>query len=93
MTTVSRNYRQPREIRQDVPDLAHWAHSRETHIAVACAIHAVADTRRSAEIIWEEPTDAEYDHVRMAVSEYITSGDFDADDTFSWGMETLQLSA
>ena len=83
----SRNYESPRHIRQDYPDLGHWAASRETHMAVACAICAIADSRRTPDQIWEEPTEDEQDHIRMAVAEYIRCGDFEPseDGRYEWG--------
>ncbi|MFP4539124.1 MAG: hypothetical protein ACLFPA_12585 [Dichotomicrobium sp.] len=70
-----------------------WANSRETHMAVATAIHAISDSTRSPEAIWEAPTDAEFDHVKMAVEEYISHGDFPAepDGTYPWGVEAIRL--
>ena len=72
---------------------AGWAETRETHIAVATAIHAIADKRRSPQAIWEAPTSAEWDHVAMAVQNYIDAGIFDAEDNghYSWGQETILL--
>jgi len=35
-----------------------WASSRQTDMAVAVAIHAIADRTRSADAIWEAPTAA-----------------------------------
>lgn len=72
-----------------------WADTRETHPAVAMAIHAIADSKRSAEAIWADPTPAEDDHVRMAVEEYVRDGVFPAEDDgrYSWGEETITLAA
>ena len=70
---------------------ARWIETRETHPAVAMAIHAIADNRRSANVIWEAPTPAEWDHVTMAVEQYVHAGMFDRDDTFSWGAETVTI--
>jgi hypothetical protein len=85
--TTNRNYTTPTVDRE-------WAASRETHMAVAVAIHAIADDSRSAEDIWEQPTAAECDHVAMAVEEYIRAGDFPATDNgrYSWGMEAVRLA-
>ena len=90
---MSRNYSSAREIRRNVSGLDQWASSRETHPAVACAIHAIADHRRTATAIWEAPTDAEVDHVKMAVEEYVREGDFSAEDDgrYPWGLETVVL--
>jgi hypothetical protein len=72
---------------------AEWANSRETHDAVAMAIHAIADHKRSPEAIWEEPTPAEWDHVCMAVEQYLDAGLFprDPEDRYMWGEETLRI--
>ncbi len=86
MTNTSRNYNKPAVS-------ASWAASRETHIAVATAIHAIADDSRSAEAIWEAPTSAEWDNVQMAVEEHILNGDFAADEDgdYAWGGETIHV--
>jgi len=69
-----------------------WASSRQTDMAVAVAIHAIADRTRSADAIWEAPTAAEWDHVIMAVEEYIREGDFDFDPSgYCWGQETIRI--
>lgn len=83
---MNRNYTRP-QINAD------WALSRETHQAVATAIHAIADSSRSAEAIWDAPTPAEWDHVVMAVEEYVRLGDFPAepDGRYPWGMEFVVL--
>lgn len=63
-----------------------WADSRETDMAVATAIHAIADSKRSAEAIWDDPTQAELDHVTMALEEYVRHGDFEHDPQgYCWG--------
>jgi hypothetical protein len=82
---MSRNYKSP-----IVP--ADWAKSRETDLAVATAIHAIADASRSPEAIWEAPTPAEWDHVKMAVEEYVRVGDFDFDASgYCWGQEVVRI--
>lgn len=70
-----------------------WAGSRETHIAVATAIHAISGPGRSAERIWANPTAAEWDHVCMAVENYVDAGVFAAEDDgrYPWGCETVVL--
>lgn len=77
---MSRNYKV-------TPVPAEWYTSRETHPAVASAIFALADKRRTPEAIWEAPTTAEFDHVRMAVREYLTHSDFTpaSDNLYEWG--------
>lgn len=71
-----------------------WATSRETHLAVATAIHAISDSSRSPQDIWEAPTQAEWDHVHMAVENYIAAGVFAAEEDrrYPWGAETVELS-
>ncbi len=72
---------------------AAWSDSRETHPAVASAIWAIADNVREPEAIWEAPTSAEWDHVKMAVEEFVLHGDFAAepDGCYPWGQETIRL--
>jgi hypothetical protein len=71
----------------------HWAETRETHPAVAMAIHAIAAGRRSPEAIWEAPTSAEWGNVRMALQEYIAHGDIEAEEDghYAWGAATITL--
>ncbi len=70
-----------------------WADSRETHIAVATAIHALRSDDRTPEMIWEDPTSAEWDQVCMAVENYVGAGVFlaEADGRYPWGCETVVL--
>lgn len=70
-----------------------WADSRETHIAVATAIHAISDDSRTPEQIWEDPTPAEWDHVCMAVENYVGAGVFAAEDDgrYQWGCEAVVI--
>jgi hypothetical protein len=70
-----------------------WAESRETHPAVAMAIHAIADDTRSPEEIWEDPTVAEWDHVTMAVENYLAEGLFSpsSDGRYHWGEEFIEF--
>ena len=55
-----------------------WAESRKTHMAVATAIHAIADSTRSPEAIWEAPTQPEFELVIRAVEQADRRGDFRA---------------
>ncbi|MFN4126912.1 hypothetical protein [Pannonibacter indicus] len=57
---MNRNYQTPAVS-------AEWAQSRETDMAVAVAIHAIANSRRSPEAIWDAPTKSEWENVEMAV--------------------------
>ncbi len=80
---MNRNYSRP-EVSAD------WASKRETDMVVAVAIHAISSDARTAEMIWQSPTPAEWDHVAMAVEEYIRNGDYDADPHgYCWGQETI----
>lgn len=62
-----------------------WAESRQTSIEVAEAIHTLANGhRRTANRIWDEPTEAE-----MAL---VTAAAFAASDEneLFWGVETIR---
>ena len=74
---------------------ADWASSRETHPAVAMAIHAISDSSRSPEAIWEAPTSNEWDHVAMAVENYVANGVFTAEDDgrYPWGGECIVIES
>lgn len=88
---MSRNYKTLNELSISRDDLIRWADSHETSIPVALAIHAIADDTRAPEEIWEVPTSAEFDHVVMAVADYIYHGDFDAEDSYCWGEMTITI--
>lgn len=83
---MNRNYRRPNVEPR-------WADTRETHPAVAMAIHAIASSRRSPEAIWADPTPAEWDHVTMAVEEYLIHEDYTATDDgrYQWGLEAIAI--
>jgi hypothetical protein len=70
-----------------------WGAGRETHDAVAMAIHAIASADRAPEAIWKNPTPAECDHVTMAVEQYISAGLFPAehDGVYPWGRALIKL--
>ena len=72
-----------------------WASERETHEAVATAIHAIASGARTPEAIWEAPTAAEWDHVAMAVENYIDNDLYPAEDDgrYAWGQESVVIAA
>jgi hypothetical protein len=55
------------------------------------AIHAIADSSRTADDIWEEPTIAEFDHVIMAVGHYVDRGIFNQMNQFWWGDLQLKI--
>jgi hypothetical protein len=65
-----------------------WAESRETHIGVANAIFAIADSNRAAESIWEDPTTTECQHIKMALEQYIEAGLIEPSDDgrYCWGV-------
>ena len=73
------------------PELEQWAAKRETSEIVALAIHATAGAGRTPEVIWEEPTPAEVDHVKMAVENYVGCGECEAEDEYRWGEEAFSL--
>ena len=70
-----------------------WADSRETDDMVAMAIHAIADQGRTPEAIWDDPTIAEYDNVRMACENYLAAGLFapSDDNQYAWGLAWLTV--
>jgi len=57
------------------------------------AIHAISDSRRSPEAIWEAPTLNEWDHVATAVQNYVLNGVFEAEDDgrYPWGAECIVI--
>jgi hypothetical protein len=83
---MSRNYLRPRVD-------SNWADSRKTHIAVATAIFAIARPDRSPDVICENPTEVERNHVRMAVEQYLREGNFPpaSDNRYPWRQEVIEL--
>ena len=81
---MNRNYPTAEQMNIPAADIRLWAADRRTDEAVAVGIHAIADSSRSAQDIWESPTDVEAQHVEMAVQDYVIHGDFDAGE-FRWG--------
>ena len=77
------------------PIPAQWANDRNTHDAVATAIHAIAGGNRTPELIRESPTPAEWDHVAMAVENYVAAGLYPAEDDgrYQWGQEAIVIPA
>ncbi len=65
----------------------------ETLPAVATAIHAISDSSRSPEAIWEAPTRDEWDRVALAVENYVANDVFEAEDDgrYSWGGECIVI--
>ena len=74
---------------------AQWVNERETHIAVATAIHAIASGARTPEVIWDDPTDAECDQVAGAIEDYVANGVFSAepDGRYPWGQDSVVIAA
>ena len=70
-----------------------WWISRETHPAVAAAIHAISDYRRGPQAIWESPTGTEFEHVLMAVEEYVAIGLYqpEEDGRYAWGLDAVVI--
>ena len=83
---MNRNYPTPKVSAQ-------WADVRNTDMVVAVAIHAIADSNRSPEAIWEAPTSYEFDAVCMAIEEFITSGDYTPEDAYNWGDHRITINA
>lgn len=91
---ASRNYQSIRQVRESIDyDLDQWAASRETSLAVAAAIHALADSERTPDQIWQAPTQNEWINVPLAVAEYVAHGDVKAGDDgrYCWGEERIEL--
>jgi hypothetical protein len=70
-----------------------WSGQHRTHIAVATAIHAIADQSRDAEAIWRHPTRAERDHVATLVADYLAHGAFprSPDNKYAWGAQPIEI--
>jgi hypothetical protein len=57
--------------------LEQWATAHKAQLAVACAIHAIANSKRTAEDIWAAPTHEEWYGIADVVGEYVDNGDFE----------------
>ena len=76
----------------DREEMERWADAAETAVDVAEAIHAISDDTRTSQAIWEEPTQAEEDHIRMALENYIAAGVArQSEGPWNWGLETISL--
>lgn len=90
---MSTQYKTINDLEISRAELACWAGIREASEVVALAIHAIADGLRTADEIWDAPTNAEFDHVVMAVRSYTESGLYDyGEGVFCWGCETIDLN-
>lgn len=81
---MNRNYKTADDIGMTHESAHRWGESRNTSAAVAIAIHAIASDTRTAADIWEDPTDAEAQHVEMAVQDYVMRGDYSPGE-YRWG--------
>ena len=89
---MSRNYSYIGNLKISSADLERWADTHETAMPVAIAIHAIADSNRTAQEIWEAPTPSEWDYVAMAVTEQVAYGNCEFDeDGYPWGMEIVSI--
>lgn len=82
------------DLQYPTPDVdREWANTRETHPAVAMAIHALSGRRRTPEVIWDNPTPAEWDNVAVAVKHYVATGVFDAEPNgrYPWGCTAITI--
>jgi hypothetical protein len=72
-----------------------WSTRHHTHMAVASAIHAIADQSRDAEEIWEHPTESERGDVVMLVADYLAHGAFSRtrDNKYAWGPGDIEIPA
>lgn len=82
---MNRNYKT--QCKLDVPESVFktWRETRNADAPVTLAIHAISNGTRSPDEIWQDPTQAECENVEMAVSEYISHGDFEAQIEYRWG--------
>lgn len=69
-----------------------WAESRETHPAVAQAIHNLATPERSADAIWDDATAREIESVEAGVRSLISAGftAVEADGQYHWGQSPIR---
>jgi hypothetical protein len=72
---------------------AGWAEERDTHPAIARAIHEIATADRTPQQIWERPTEDEDLEISAALYGYLKRGEFPrtTDNTYSWGKSYLRV--
>lgn len=85
------NYKTIDNLDLSYDELTDWCSPKETSAVVGLAIHAISDKSRSPDEIWASPTEAEYDHVLMAVENYINAGFFEPAPEYYWGMEKFSI--
>ena len=69
-----------------------WLESRFTHPAIGAAIHAIATDARSADAIWDNPTEEELAAIKRIAGAWIKGGHYQTQATYQWWGKRLHLS-
>ena len=69
-----------------------WLESRFTHPAIGAAIHAIAKDTRSADAIWDDPTESELAAIKRIAGEWIKRGHYPTQATYQWWRGSIHLS-
>lgn len=69
-----------------------WLESRFTHPAIGAAIHAIATDTRSADAIWDDPTEDELATIKRIAGEWIKRGNYPTQATYQWWRRSIHLS-
>lgn len=69
-----------------------WLESRFTHPVIGAAIHAIATDARSADAIWDNPTEEELAAIKRIAGAWIKGGHYQTQATYQWWGKRLHLS-
>ena len=69
-----------------------WLESRFTHPVIGAAIHAIATDTRSADAIWDNPTEEELAAIKRIAGAWIKGGHYQTQATYQWWGKRLHLS-
>jgi len=68
-----------------------WLESRFTHPVIGAAIHAIASDARSADAIWDDPTEDELAAIKRIAGEWIKRGHYPTQATYQWWRGSIHL--
>lgn len=86
-------YKTINQLNITLDELKQWAAAHETDEVVALAIFAISGPARAPQDIWSSPSQAEEDHVMMAVDNYVANGLYESQDVYHWGESKFTLAA
>ena len=69
-----------------------WLESRFTDVVLGAAIHYVATAERSADAIWDSPTEEELVKIKAIAGEWIKAGCYEVKPVYSWWDRKIELA-